>query len=109
MQFHPAANPDLVERDVLRREVRRRRHRDAVAQAVGVAQRPAERLHAAAPRVVLDRRRDPSLEDLDCSRRVFWHLHHALGNRRRSPGGLGLAAPGGLASQSELFENGGDG
>ena len=37
----------LVERDVLRRQVRRRRHRDAVAHALGMAQRPRQRLHAA--------------------------------------------------------------
>jgi hypothetical protein len=37
---------DLVERDVLRRQVRRRGHRDAVAQPLRKAQRPAQRLHA---------------------------------------------------------------
>ncbi len=38
---------DLVERDVLRRQVRCRGHRDAVAHARGVPQRPRQRLHAA--------------------------------------------------------------
>ena len=38
---------DLVEGDVLRRQVGRGRHRDAVAHALRVAQRPRQRLHAA--------------------------------------------------------------
>ncbi len=38
---------DLVEGDVLRRQVGRRRDGDALAQALGIAQRPGQRLHAA--------------------------------------------------------------
>ena len=38
---------DFVEGDVLRRQVRRGRDRDALAQPLGIAQRPGERLHAA--------------------------------------------------------------
>ena len=37
----------LVEGDVLRRQVGRGRHRDALAQPLGIAQRPGQRLHAA--------------------------------------------------------------
>jgi hypothetical protein len=38
---------DLVERDVLRRELGRRRHHHRVADAVGVGDRPLQRLHRA--------------------------------------------------------------
>jgi hypothetical protein len=37
----------LVERDVLRRQLGRGGHRHAVRHALGIAQRPRERLHAA--------------------------------------------------------------
>ena len=97
----------LVERDVLRRQIRRRRHRDAVAHALRMAQRPGQRLHAA--QAAADHRGElGNAQRVDQARLridpVLDRHHRKVGAVRLAGGRVGVHRPGRAEARAQVVD-----